>query len=103
MAADTIDNIEAIAAEIAKLQTKLDKAVSAKRATAIEEVKKQVALFNFSAMELGLADKQVVKRASVAPKYQDPNNHKNAWSGRGRAPLWVAASGLPLEKLLIKK
>lgn len=105
MASDAIDNIESIAAEIAKLQTKLDKAVSAKRATVIEEVKKQISLFNFSAIELGLTDKRVTKpaRVPVAPKYQDPNNHKNTWSGRGRTPQWVTASGLPLDKLVIKK
>lgn len=103
MSSDNIDNIESIAAEIAKLQTRLDKAVTEKRGTALQEVKKQIALFDFSAAELGLSARQVTRRGPVAAKYQDPKNHKNMWSGRGRPPAWVAASGLPLEKLLIRK
>lgn len=103
MSADTADNIELISAEIAKLQIKLNKAVSEKRVTALQDAKKQIALFAFSAAELGLGVKQTGKRGPVAAKYQDPKNQKNIWSGRGRTPAWVGASGLPLEKLLIKK
>ena len=29
------------------------------------------------------------QRSLVAPKYLNPNNSKEAWSGRGRAPRWV--------------
>lgn len=28
-------------------------------------------------------------RAKVAPKYRNPNNHDETWSGRGRAPKWM--------------
>lgn len=30
------------------------------------------------------------KRAKVAPKYRDPENARNTWSGRGRIPRWLA-------------
>lgn len=43
--------------------------------------------------------------AKVAPKYRDPANEKNVWSGRGRQPLWLAAEiakGGTLESFLIK-
>ena len=30
-------------------------------------------------------------RAKVAPKDRDPNNPDQTWSGRGRAPGWMAA------------
>lgn len=103
MSSDAVDNIESISAEIAKLQAKLNKAVIEKRGAALQDVRKQIALFDFSAAELGLPGKQTAKRGPVAAKYQDPKNHKNMWSGRGRTPAWVAASGLPLDKLLIKK
>lgn len=103
MSSDITDNVEAISAEIAKLQAKLDKAITEKRGAALQEIKKQIALFDISAAELGLSAKQVTRRGPVAAKYQDPKNHKNTWSGRGRPPAWVSASGLPLEKLLIKK
>ena len=29
------------------------------------------------------------KKSVVAPKYRDPANPDQTWSGRGRAPLWV--------------
>jgi DNA-binding protein H-NS len=30
-------------------------------------------------------------RKVVAPKYRNPDNHQQTWSGRGRTPLWVKA------------
>jgi len=30
------------------------------------------------------------KAARVAPKYRDPDNRRNTWSGRGRVPRWLA-------------
>lgn len=51
----------------------------------------------FSA-ETGDAPEPVVRRRSparrkskVAPKYRDPENKRNTWSGRGRMPRWLAA------------
>ena len=31
-------------------------------------------------------------KGSVAPKYRDPNNSENTWTGRGRPPRWLAAA-----------
>ncbi len=31
------------------------------------------------------------KRAKVAPKYRNPTNAAETWTGRGRTPLWVQA------------
>ena len=28
----------------------------------------------------------------VAPRYRDPNNPANTWTGRGRVPRWMAAA-----------
>jgi DNA-binding protein H-NS len=42
----------------------------------------------------------------VAPKYRNPANPKETWSGRGRQPLWLAAQvkkGRKAEEFLIKK
>ena len=30
------------------------------------------------------------KTTKVAPKYRDPDSRRNTWSGRGRAPRWLA-------------
>ena len=33
--------------------------------------------------------KSAPRRAKVAPKYQNPNDSTQTWTGRGRQPLWV--------------
>ena len=43
-------------------------------------------------------------RAKVAPKYKNPANSAQTWTGRGRQPVWVAdalVGGKSLEDLLI--
>lgn len=40
----------------------------------------------------------------MAPKYRNPADHKQTWTGRGKAPLWFNAlidSGKTREELLI--
>ena len=42
----------------------------------------------------------------VAPKYRNPANAKELWSGRGKQPRWLAAQvkkGKKVEEFLIKK
>lgn len=46
------------------------------------------------------------KTGKVKPKYQNPNNLSQTWTGRGRKPDWVKAhlgTGRALEALLIDK
>ena len=43
-------------------------------------------------------------RGKVAPKYKNPANSAETWTGRGRQPVWVAdalVGGKSLEDLLI--
>jgi len=45
-----------------------------------------------------------MKRPKVAPKYRNPNNLNETWSGRGKRPRWLAAqlrSGKRLHHFLI--
>ena len=45
------------------------------------------------------------QRAQVAPKYRNPDNASETWSGRGRKPKWVEeqlAAGKSQEALLIR-
>lgn len=42
----------------------------------------------------------------VHPKYHNPKNHKETWSGRGKQPRWLVAqlkSGKKLADFLIKR
>jgi H-NS histone family len=46
------------------------------------------------------------RRGLVRPKYQNPDNHSEKWSGRGRKPKWVEetlASGKKLDDMLIHR
>lgn len=54
------------------------------------------------------ARKAAGKRSSgkVPPKYRNPANEKETWTGRGRPPRWLAAelaAGRALEEFLIQK
>ncbi|GLQ97625.1 H-NS histone family protein [Dyella mobilis] len=44
-------------------------------------------------------------KGSVAPKYRNPENPSETWTGRGRSPLWFASAikkrGVTAESLLI--
>jgi DNA-binding protein H-NS len=45
------------------------------------------------------------QRGAVAPKYRNPDNSSETWSGRGRKPKWVdeqLAAGKSQEALLIR-
>ncbi|MGS1080426.1 H-NS histone family protein [Pseudoxanthomonas beigongshangi] len=46
------------------------------------------------------------KLGKVAPKYRNPANPKETWTGRGKQPRWLAAAtakGKKVEDFLIKK
>lgn len=52
------------------------------------------------------AKKAVRKLGKVAPKYRNPANPKETWTGRGKQPRWLAAhtaKGKKVEDFLIKK
>jgi DNA-binding protein H-NS len=39
-----------------------------------------------------LAKSKNMKRGKVAPKYRNPENHNETWSGRGLRPRWMCAA-----------
>lgn len=46
------------------------------------------------------------KLGKVKPKYRNPDNPKETWSGRGRAPRWLSAllaKGKKIEQFLIER
>ena len=79
----------------------------------IQEVRKKIdTLLNNAGLSLadvyptrgGKAGK-AGKRSVVAPKYRNPEDASQTWSGRGKRPLWVVAAlkrrGVTLDSLLI--
>lgn len=52
------------------------------------------------------AARKTRKLGKVAPKYRNPGNPKETWSGRGKQPRWLAAlvaKGRKPDEFLIKK
>jgi len=45
------------------------------------------------------------KKSAVAPKYRNPSNHEQTWSGRGKRPFWFVEAlrrrGVTADSLLI--
>ena len=91
--------------ELRDLKNKVDRAIST-----FEDRRKREALAaaETAAREFGfnLADLTVAKatRGKVAPKYANPQDPTQTWTGRGRKPRWVQEAldaGKTLESLEI--
>ena len=88
--------------ELETIQKKVNREIQKRRTRAHEEGLKKIKLiaaeYGLTANELkGISStkrsvtrkKAVKKRGPVAPKYRDPSNTENTWTGRGRKPKWV--------------
>jgi len=94
-------------AELESLIEDAKKELVVRRETEKQEAIKQIhsiaAQTGFSLEEL-LASKAVRKKRKVKPKYCDPDDPTNTWTGRGRKPRWLAKAldeGKSLEDFLI--
>jgi len=81
-------------AELAQLRTQIDRLMVEKQNA--ERVALRQRLSDM-AKEHGLSLEEVLGKGrkgkgSVAPKYRDPKNHENTWTGRGRMPRWMVAA-----------
>lgn len=89
--------------ELKDLQDKISIAIidfeKRRKADALDELKALAQAKGFSLDELVDGTKRKKVRAPVAPKYADPANPSNTWTGRGRKPKWMvealANGGLP--------
>jgi len=84
-----------------KLEQQLAAAHAAELETVIAQTRQIVVEYGLTAEDLGLATKAKKQRkvGAVAPKYQDPKSGAT-WTGRGRAPAWIA--GKNYDRYLIK-
>lgn len=103
--------------ELEKLRADVDKALEKvgddEKRAALQAAEKAAKSFGYSLEEL--SDVKPAKRASkpsksgdgrakVAPKYRNPADAEQTWTGRGRKPKWVEAhlaSGGTLEQITI--
>ena len=93
--------------ELKDLRKQVEKAISSfesrQKAAALAELEEAAKKMGYSLAELtgGATTK---KRKPVAPKYANPDDPSQTWSGRGRRPRWVEAAlagGAKLESLAI--
>jgi DNA-binding protein H-NS len=80
------------------------------RASQVQEVRKKIDAL-LSNAGLTLADVYSIrgskggKRGAVAPKYRNPEDPSQTWTGRGKRPLWFVAAlkrrGVTADSLLI--
>ena len=90
----------------ARVDQEIEKRRMQVRKEGLEKIKSIAAEYGLSADELKSlsGNKALSKRGSVAPKYRDPKDSENTWTGRGRKPKWVEAflnSGGQLEQIAI--
>ena len=96
--------------ELETLEIEVQEALAARKLTEKAEVKEKLAALaeknGYSVDELfGKARRSNGVKGKVAPKYRNPNNPSEMWTGRGRMPLWIKAltdKGAKREKFLIK-
>lgn len=76
--------------ELKRLKRDLDKAIAnyddRRKAEARRDLEEKAREYGFSLSEL--VDVKATKRATVTPKYRNPGNPEQTWSGRGRQPSW---------------
>lgn len=81
--------------DLRELQTQVGKAISnfevRKKKEAIAKLEEKAKELGFTFAELtGAAT--VRKRAPAMPKYANPDDSSDTWSGRGRKPRWFSAA-----------
>jgi DNA-binding protein H-NS len=81
-------------AELSKLEVEIARLKAEKQneeRAALRE--KMAAMAREHGFDMGeLFDKRRKGKGSVAPKYRDPKNSENTWTGRGRMPRWMVAA-----------
>lgn len=77
--------------ELKRMKRDIDKAIGdyddLRKAEARRDLEERAREYGFSLSEL--AGVKSTKRAAVVPKYRNPGNLEQTWSGRGRQPIWL--------------
>lgn len=84
--------------DLLKLRTKVEKAIKThaerERRRALDAAERAAAEHGFSLSQLtGMAaSRGRIGKSPLPPKYRNPANPEQTWSGRGRRPDWVNAA-----------
>ena len=72
-----------------KVDAALKEAEVRERRDALEAAEKAAAKFGFSLSELAGGANRSTKGTKAKPKYRNPAEPEQTWTGRGRKPQWV--------------
>lgn len=91
-----------LTAQLEKLQKEVAAAREKEIAEAILDIKTKIAEYEITAEELGFSSRRTsgARKQPLPPRYRNPKTGET-WSGRGRAPGWLA--GKNRERFLIKE
>jgi DNA-binding protein H-NS len=88
-----------LTAQLEKLHKEMEQAREEEVTQAIADIKQKIAEYGITAEELGFSSKvRAPRKPALPPKYRNPKTGET-WSGRGRAPGWLA--GKNRDKFLI--
>jgi DNA-binding protein H-NS len=96
----SLKELKALHAQVAR---EIDGFVERKKRDAVKELEDVAKSLGYSLEEL-VGTKPTRKRAPAKPKYANPANKSETWTGRGRRPRWVEAAlkaGKSLDDLAI--
>lgn len=83
-----------------ELAAKIDELRQKEREPVIADIKNKILHFGITAKELGLTGKALRSAAVKSVEARYANEEGKTWSGRGKAPLWIAGpDGKASEKL----
>jgi len=94
--------------ELIRIEKEIPKVIAKLKKAEKKALKKKIAALaaesGFDLKELLDNNSPVNRRKKVPPKYQNPNNNTQTWTGRGRKPKWIEEhlnNGGSLDDLLI--
>ncbi len=94
--------------ELRELETEIARTIKKKieeeKAALLKQMKELAEKSGFTFSEL--IGEKISRRSQVSPKYRNPNDRTQTWSGRGKRPKWIQEyidQGGKIEDLLIKK
>ena len=73
--------------DLRTLHREIGALIAQRRHEALEQLKQQISVLGFSVDDL--VPKKKRGRSPTGPRYHDPNQPDNVWSGRGKPPRWL--------------
>ena len=83
----------------AKIKSSIDEKRVSERAEMRAKIEDMARASGFSAAELFGGRRG--KGGKIAPKYRNPKDPSQTWTGRGRRPLWIVEAGGNIQRFLI--